>query len=259
MPMPLTLRAMLLSLAFVAVVPGTTQVAPITPGTVFLDPDIITSSDPTSFLGLSYRGTGSVMMFDRRTGAFGFVNAFLFDAAFSDGLTTQIQVNPEFGSAGNAQIEAAKYGWAIGQLPNALRVDVETVWIHRGRYPFGGGNHNILIRYGSGRRVRRRRLPRGGVHPRGRAYLARRHACRISGMARGSGRGREFRLDIREGQSYSGGRRREPLAVARVEAPGRSDRRAARARYCAGDSQPFGVFRRSPLRAVSHRSGRARA
>lgn len=140
-----SLSAILLSVTFVTFAPHTAVAAPITEGTVFLDPDIITASDPSTFVGLTFAGTGSVLMFDRRIAAFSFFNAFLFDVTFSDGLGTQIQVNPEFGSAANAQIEAAKYGLLIGQLPTALRVDVDTVWIHKGLQPFGGGNNNILI------------------------------------------------------------------------------------------------------------------
>ena len=33
----------------------------------------------------------------------------------------------------------------IGRLTTQLRKDVETVWIHKGNEPFGGGNNNLLI------------------------------------------------------------------------------------------------------------------
>ena len=62
-------------------------------GTIFIDPDIITSEDPTSYQSLSYTGTGERTMYDRRSG---WVNLepFLFDANFSD--LVEIQVN-QFG------------------------------------------------------------------------------------------------------------------------------------------------------------------
>jgi len=41
-----------------------------------------------------------------------------------------------------------RFGEVIGRLPTALRVDVQTVWIHRGPQPFGGGNNNLLIHTG---------------------------------------------------------------------------------------------------------------
>ena len=49
-------------------------------------------------------------MFDRRVEDWITVNAYLFNAQFDDGLTAEIQVNPEFGSTSAAQAEANKYG-----------------------------------------------------------------------------------------------------------------------------------------------------
>ena len=116
-------------------------------GTIFIDPDIITPSDPTAFLGATYTGQGLRYVYDRRFGWI-WIDAYLFDATFDDGLTAEIQVNPEFGSIAAAEIEALKYGWAVGQLPTALRIDVLYLWIHKGVYPFGGGNDSILIHTG---------------------------------------------------------------------------------------------------------------
>jgi len=84
------------------------------------------------------------MMFDRRVNGWITARAYLFDAQFDDGLDIEIQVNPEF-SAAAAVAEASKYAESIGRLPTLLRAGVETVWIHRGRKLFGGGNKNILI------------------------------------------------------------------------------------------------------------------
>ncbi len=114
-------------------------------GTIFLDPDIITPDDLSTFEGIVYSGQGMRTMYDRRVEDWITVNAFLFQASFNDGLSAEIQVNPEFGTDSLAGIEALKYGWVIGQLPTVLRSDVETVWIHNGLEPFGGGNNNLLI------------------------------------------------------------------------------------------------------------------
>ena len=116
-------------------------------GTVWIDPDIITPSDPTALEDITAAGRGHRTMYDRRSDWIT-VNAYLFNARFDDGLTAEIQVNPEFGSASAAMVEANKYGRAIGQLPTVLRTNVETVWIHKGDYPAGGGNNNILIHVG---------------------------------------------------------------------------------------------------------------
>jgi hypothetical protein len=87
-------------------------------------------------------------MYDRRVNDWIYVNAYLFNASFDDGLTSEIQVNPEYGSMAAASIEALTYGPIIGRLPTALREDAQTVWIHQGTQPFGGGNNNLLIHTG---------------------------------------------------------------------------------------------------------------
>lgn len=120
---------------------------PPSQGTVWFDPDIITASDPTSFQGLTYRGTGSRLMFDRRTNAFETYVAHLFDARFGTTVAVEVQVNPEF-SAAEAEAAATEYATVIGRLPGFLFAEIETVWIHRGMQPFGGGNNNLLIHTG---------------------------------------------------------------------------------------------------------------
>ena len=117
-------------------------------GTIFIDGDIITENDSSTFVSAPYSGQGMRTMFDRRVNNWITVNAYLFDASYNDGLSCEIQVNPEFETIDNALIEAEKYGKEIGRLPTCLRVDVETVWIHQGTEPFGGGNNNILIHTG---------------------------------------------------------------------------------------------------------------
>ena len=117
-------------------------------GTIFIDADIITTTDPSTFVDAIYAGQEMRTMFDRRVNDWITVNAFLFNTTFDDGLSCEIQVNPEFGSSDSAFIEAEIYGLEIGRLPTCLRNDVETVWIHLGTEPFGGGNNNILIHTG---------------------------------------------------------------------------------------------------------------
>lgn len=117
-------------------------------GTIFIDPDIITSSDPSSIQSTTYNGQGMVTMFDRRVNTWVTVNAYLFDVIWDDGLTSIAQINPEFGSIANATIEAEKYAFLIGQLPKILREDVNEIWVHQGVEPFGGGNNSILIHTG---------------------------------------------------------------------------------------------------------------
>ncbi len=117
-------------------------------GTIFIDPDIIVASDPSSFQSITYKGNGNRTVFDRRENAWITINAFLFNIVWNDGLTTEGVINPEFGTVENAQIEARKYGFLVGQLPYSLRTDVDQIWVHKGVQPFGGGNNSILIHTG---------------------------------------------------------------------------------------------------------------
>jgi hypothetical protein len=116
-------------------------------GTIFIDPDIITASDPTTYLSVVPKGRGQRSMFDRRTNSFNRVNARLFTASFSNSRAIEVQVNPEF-SPSKARKLATKYAKVIGRLPKCLLLDVDTVWIHAGLQPFGGGNRNLLIHTG---------------------------------------------------------------------------------------------------------------
>ena len=117
-------------------------------GTIFISGDIITPSDPSRFDEVSYSGIEERQMFDRRNGgAWINIQPYIFNATFSDGSTIEIQVNSEF-TIEEATNEAEKYGFLVGQLSQALRKDVETMWIHKGVEAYGGGNNNILIHTG---------------------------------------------------------------------------------------------------------------
>jgi len=117
-------------------------------GTIFLDPDIIISSDLSTFESLAYAGQAERTMFDRRVNNWITVNPFIFNANYEDGLSIEFQINPEFQNVDAAEIQALKYAKVIGRLPAALRSDVETSWVHMGTEPFGGGNNNLLIHIG---------------------------------------------------------------------------------------------------------------
>ncbi|MEM7433384.1 MAG: hypothetical protein AAF351_15785 [Pseudomonadota bacterium] len=117
-------------------------------GTIFVDPDIITSNDPSSFSVLVFKGRAVRNMFDRRIDAFEEFHAFVFVACYDDGLAIEFQVNPEFGTEVAAAEVVNFYAPIFGRLPRALRTDIKTSWIHKGDQPFGGGNENLLIHTG---------------------------------------------------------------------------------------------------------------
>lgn len=114
-------------------------------GTIFVVPNLITADDPSTFTKLLDKGQAERSMFDRRLNGFTTYNAFLFEAVYSDSAPIEIQVNPEFQTVAAAREQAEKYARCFGQLPQILRSEVKSSWIHMGDKPYGGGNHNILI------------------------------------------------------------------------------------------------------------------
>ena len=114
-------------------------------GTIFIHSEIINDSDPSCFRDLNYLGQEIRTMFDRRVDDWIDNEAYCFPANYNDGLVIEVQVNSEFENQQLAKKFAEKYAFLIGKLPNELRKDVQTVWIHKGMKPFGGGNNNILI------------------------------------------------------------------------------------------------------------------
>jgi len=118
-------------------------------GTIFIAPDIIKDTDPTSFITLTYTGQAERSMLDRRSDKFKTINAYLFIAAFDDGIELEVQVNPEF-ALEVAKRHAEEYSRVVGQMPFTLRKGLEDVSIHDGIAPFSGDEKNIVIHTGQG-------------------------------------------------------------------------------------------------------------
>lgn len=139
------LRAVLAALGIgVCAASGRAQAPPFS-GTAYLSTTIITPADPSALLGITYTGMGTRLVYDRRVNRFERISVHLFDARFDDGLDSEVQVNPEFGNQAAAAVQADTYARTVGRLPTSLRRDVDSITIHKGLQPFGGGNRNILI------------------------------------------------------------------------------------------------------------------
>lgn len=119
-------------------------------GTIFIDPDIITSKDSSAFKQIIYKSKETVKMYDRRIEDVSNTEAFIFDITWYDGFKSEVLVNAEFNTEEAALIEAKKYGFVVGQLPYCLRLPIEKILIHKGTKPFGGGNKSVLIHTGQG-------------------------------------------------------------------------------------------------------------
>ena len=120
---------------------------PLFYGTIFVAPETLTESDPTSFESITSKEDANRKMFDRRVDGWINIKPYLFEANFSDNLKIEVQVNPEFGTKEKAKQIALEYLPSIGRIPSYLRKDVETIWLHDGNENYGGGNKNLLIHH----------------------------------------------------------------------------------------------------------------
>jgi len=111
-----------------------------TAGTVF---DIIRTSDPTTLTCLVASGRGERQIWDKRVEDEPVIDAFLFDAHYSDGTNIEIAINPEFGDA--ALAEAERYAAPLGQLPTPLRDGIDRFSVHAGRAGFHAGTGQIVV------------------------------------------------------------------------------------------------------------------
>ena len=121
------------------------QAAPPFAGTLWLDSDIIKDSDPTAFKTLVANGQASRWMYDNRVGSWLSVNAFQFNASFDDGLKLEVLVNPEFGDAAAALVQATKYAPLLGRMPACIRTQLKTFSINAGDAYFAYGSNDLMI------------------------------------------------------------------------------------------------------------------
>ncbi len=118
-------------------------------GSIFLDPDIITEEDASTLIAIEASGLGNRLVFDRRVNAWETQNVRLFQIRYEDGMVVEGRVDLEFDAAVAATL-VEKYGRVVGQLRAVLKTDVESLTLHDGLEPFGGGNRNLLIHHGQG-------------------------------------------------------------------------------------------------------------
>lgn len=142
--LPLGMLLLLASMPAGAVEETPPAAAPPFQGTIFINRDIVTAEDPSSFIAIAFAGTGTRNVFDRRVERFVEMQAWLFIATYQDAKPVEIQVDPEF-TREVAESHAGRYARVVGRLPRCLRAEVDTVTIHDGDKPFGGGNRNLLI------------------------------------------------------------------------------------------------------------------
>ncbi len=245
-------------LAGTVVAPADAAVEPPFDGTIFLDPDIITAADPTTFTSIEYVGQGIRSMFDRRTNSFVAVDAHLFAVDFRDGLDTEVQVNPEFDQA-TAQALAEEYAPVVGQLPTVLRKDVHAVWVQGGNQLFGGGNNSLLIHTEQADAYEAAGiLEETLVHEAAHTSLDAEHSA-APGWLAAQQADPDVHLDLRPRLPRPGGRRGELPALPGAALPRGSDRRRARADLPRDDAAPHRLPGPGEPRARHLRAGAAAA
>ncbi len=119
-------------------------------GTAYVDKDIIQKNDPSDFISLEYVGLAKENSYDRRNKAWSTEDMFVFNVKYKNKKGTRVRVNTEFGNVKNAQRQAERYAFVVGQMPLVLLRDLDTITIHKGKENFGGGNRDILIHTHSG-------------------------------------------------------------------------------------------------------------
>ena len=118
--------------ALALALPGPTAAGSLYDATVDTVFDIITDQDSSAFACLLDRGRGARQMWDKRVDGEPEVDAFLFEALFSDGTGFEVAVNPEFGSAEAARAEALRVVEAAGRMLTLLRDGIAFLGLHDG-------------------------------------------------------------------------------------------------------------------------------
>ena len=105
--------------------------------------DLLRSDDPTAFVCLDHDGRATRRIWDKRVDDEPTVKAYVYTAGFADGLTTQVNVNPEFGSEEAARAEAETMMEALGRIPTRMREGVGRFGIHDGMPTFSAGPRGV--------------------------------------------------------------------------------------------------------------------
>ena len=121
--MPYVLIA--LSAVAIALVADT---APPFAGTVYVNPNIITSAEPSSLRSVTYRGRAERPFSDLDAGSTDDQNVYLFDVRFEQ-RTVEFEVHPEYGDQEAAREQVNIHAPTLGRLPRALLLGANEVEI----------------------------------------------------------------------------------------------------------------------------------
>ena len=125
-------------------------------GSIWIDKDIITKKDPSSFISLEFIEEKQIEWWDQRTWKVSekqyeninqkiFFNVFIFRAFFEKSHEILIRVNSEFKTQKKAKKQAEIYAKIYGQMPNFLKEKARSLTIHKGNFGWLGGNNDVII------------------------------------------------------------------------------------------------------------------
>lgn len=128
-----------LAAASLVAITAPSMAAPPFDGTVWIDPDIITENDPSTFERLTYIETAPRQCFDHRVGDWSSIKVHIYQADYTDGVSSEFWVNTEF-DLEEADTHAAKFARTMGRLPTVLRECAEASEIHNGNFSSGANS-----------------------------------------------------------------------------------------------------------------------
>lgn len=118
-------------------------------GTVYIEPDMIKSSDESFFKSLSYEKRKNQLIYDARIPGNVYRNVYLLKVTFKNSETASIYVNPEFKDSNAALKVSKKYAIALSKLPYDLRKGIHSLTVNKGDEGAQGENHNAILYTGS--------------------------------------------------------------------------------------------------------------
>ena len=114
-------------------------------GTVYISSEVLSPASPSAFLDVTSTGVASRTTFDRRANDWVTNPSRIFRAAFRCGReSVDVIVNEEF-TEQEAEYQAERFAFVLGQMPVGVRQAVEEIWVHGGSESAGGGNRSILV------------------------------------------------------------------------------------------------------------------
>lgn len=114
-------------------------------GAVFLGPDTIVPSDPSILLSVSFFATETRSVPDNRLGNNADKEMYVYDAVYASGKSLELVVNTEIQPLSDAEAEAQRYAFVLGQLDPLVLQGIDIVVIHGGTAAITGFPGGFVI------------------------------------------------------------------------------------------------------------------